>query len=216
MTQVHFSIPTHHPALVTERLFIRKIRMDISISIQHITFPTNPPTQTRFGPFSSTANFTASFPHPTGPPGLFGHPYSPVPADTLLGPKSVSSPSQPVEPPFDQRQPKYMTRDGSASWNSTSTFNPLTSALLVDIDFHILRCARHLPLNTSPKTAFITQHRLNAQKFNTIISSRSSFGPLSVHHVPCERVVEADLRSGDKRRPFGFTMPWYSVRRRGR
>ena len=36
-------------APVAERLFIRTIRMDISTSNQHITFPTNPPTRAPFG-----------------------------------------------------------------------------------------------------------------------------------------------------------------------
>ena len=53
----HFSRPCHHS--------FSKIRMKIATSIQHITFPANPPTRAVW-PFSSIANFGA----PPMQPGL--------------------------------------------------------------------------------------------------------------------------------------------------
>jgi len=168
-----------HPALVTEGLFIRKTNMNIPISIQYIIFPTNPATRAPCNPFSSIANFTASSDvlHPTGPPAFFGHPEHPLPADTLLRPEGVSPAVTPQ--PVARTSPRSTTQ--GTSWNST--FNPLTPTFS-SRHLLILRCARDIFLHTTPKTAFTTQHQLNAHKFNMIISTRSSFGPLS------ERVVE--------------------------
>ena len=79
---------------------IVKIRMDISTSIQHITFPTNPPTRARFGHSQrqTSQRPRTSFPHATRAPGLFAHLDSPLPADTLPGQEKVSRLSRSIFP----------------------------------------------------------------------------------------------------------------------
>ncbi|EDR05229.1 uncharacterized protein LACBIDRAFT_329911 [Laccaria bicolor S238N-H82] len=117
-------------------------------------------------------------------------------ATQILHSQKIPSPdrsdrnAQPLIPPSIDDTTKY-THDGSASWHST--FNPLTPTPPSQHRLLILPCACDLPLRKTPKTALTTQHRLNAHRFNTIIST-------------------PDPRSGDKRRLFEFAMPWYAVR----
>ena len=94
------------------QLFIRRICMHISTSIQHITFPTNPQLQTSQRPSSIQLHHKC-------------HPDSPLPEDTLPWPEKVLCPSHSILP-RSTTQPRYMTYDGWASWNST--FNPLTQS----------------------------------------------------------------------------------------
>ena len=103
------------------------------------------------------------------PPGFFGHPDSPLPAGTLLGPESVSPPSQLLELlPRSTTQPKYMTRKGSAPWNST--FNPHTPALPSRHRHLILRhppqpLKPRLPPNTgSKRTTTVLQSLSNHRR----------------------------------------------------
>ena len=95
--------------------------------------------------------------------------------------------------------PKYTNRD---TWNTT--FNPLTPAFPSQHRFLILRYARDLSLNATPKTALTTQDRLNTHKFNAIISPPASLSVLWAFNMSFAR---ADLRSGDERQLFRFTMP---------
>ena len=125
------------------------------------------PTRVAFSSFSS---FAHSFLERFSPIQLSyqvypaDYPESPLPPDTLLGLESLSIPSQLLEPLLDRRpKPKCTTHDYNSilSPRLPSGRHPLL----------ILRCARDLFRHTTPQTAFITQHRLNAHKSNTIIST---------------------------------------------
>lgn len=78
----------------------------------------------------------------------------------------------------------------------------------------ILRCARDRPLHTTSKPCLLP----NTGSYSTL--SAPPFGlsvlrAFTVQRVPCESVVEADLRS-DRRRLFGFSTPWYAVKGEGK
>ncbi|EDR05132.1 uncharacterized protein LACBIDRAFT_329894 [Laccaria bicolor S238N-H82] len=130
-------------------------------------------------------------------PGLFGRPDSPLPEDSLPRTGESITP-QPLNPPSIDGTTKYMTHDGSASWHST--FNPLAPTPPGQHRLLVLHCACTLPLRKTPKTALTTQHRLNVRKFQNHLHALvfRSFEPLQ------QRILDL----GDKRRLFGFTMPW--------
>ena len=95
----YFSRPTRHS--------VRKIRMKIATSIQHITIPTNPPTRASFGhsPQPQTSG-TPSYNRARSlwPPRFSNRRRYP-------GREKVSLPSRSILP-RSTTQPTYMTRDG--------------------------------------------------------------------------------------------------------
>jgi hypothetical protein len=145
--------------------------MDISASIQHITFPTNPATRTPCSPFSSIANVTAS--SKVLPPSnratrfLWPPRLSTLSRHTLRTGECVTPQPASRTSPRSMAQLKCMTRDGSASWNST--FNPHTLALSSQ---HRLLIPRSPSL--TPNTAFTAQHWLKAHNHGVTKSAQPS------------------------------------------
>ena len=145
--------------------------MNISTSNQHIAFHTNPPKRAPLGHYPQPQTLQlprTSFPHATGPPGLRSL-WPPVFSSPRRYPGQEKLSRLSPRSSLKTMQPNYMTHDGSPSWNST--FNPLSLTLPSQHQPLILHCACDLPLYTTPQTALTTQHRLNAHKFNTIIST---------------------------------------------